>query len=217
MTEPNETQLTIEEALLRRRGVESEMEAMPEPTLDETIQASFREEELKEQLTDQPQEEETMIPTSFQGEMPTSSTPQASASIGNLPPVDKTSTPAYPERGVTTAGRLLDIRPVDFEAYKVAEFLAGPDFSVHYVERQLRLLSTIPEMIPPTNQWNIPAGVDLSKIVYDTILTPGFVLHVWPIVRMLMGTSIGNVVWEVKVICTIALMEVIRMLGLAHG
>lgn len=215
MTEQNETPLTMEEALLRRQGEEPATEPIPEPTQDEIIQAGLREAELMEQLSDLPQGEDAIpsppIPTS------TNSTTPEIASIGDPPPADKTSIPESQEKTVTMADKLLGIRPLDSETYIVAEFLAGPDFSVHYVERQLATLSTIPEMIPPPNQWALPAEVDLPKLIYETILTPGFVTQVWPIVRMLMGTSIGNVVWEVKVICTIAFMEVTRMVGLAHG
>jgi len=226
MSKMDETPKSIEEALQGRPGAETETEEeIQDPTLDETIQAMRREAELQRTLSAQPQE--TLFPPTFLSPMdlttttnsetnsPKLTTPEPpAASIIDPPPVEKTSTQAS-AKALRILNPVSDIWPK--EMIRVAEFLSGPDFNPNWVERQIRMLSTIPEVIPPTTQWLLSAEVDLPRLAYDIIMTPGWVSRTWPSIRILLGSSIGNVQWVVKVLCTLAVLQAVSVVGMFDG
>jgi hypothetical protein len=206
----SETPKSIEEALQGRPGMEPDEEIQEEPTLDETIQAVQREAQLQAQLTDQPMGTTTNTTTS-----PTLTNPMPEAALTESHrPVTVDSTPESVE-----AIKLLDPRPNHWPAdmVRLAEYLAGPDFTINWVESQIRVLSTVPDIVPSPNQWKLPAEVDLPKLVFDIIRTPGWLSREWPSLRVLMGGSMGNIQWAAKVLVTLAIFQAVNLVGMFDG
>jgi hypothetical protein len=100
---------------------------------------------------------------------------------------------------------------------RLAEYLAGPDFTINWVESQIRVLSTVPDIVPSPNQWKLPAEVDLPKLVFDIIRTPGWLSREWPSLRVLMGGSMGNIQWAAKVLVTLAIFQAVNLVGMFDG
>ena len=212
----SETPKSIEEALQGRSGMEPDEEIQEEPTLDETIQAAQREAQLQAQLTEQPMPTQIVTGTTTNTTTsPTLTNPAQEAVLTESPqPAITVSTPESVE-----AIKLLDPRqnqwPVDM--VRLAEYLAGPDFTINWVESQIRVLSTVPDITPSPNQWKLPAEVDLPKLVFDIIRTPGWLSREWPSLRVLMGGSMGNIQWAAKVLVTLAIFQAVNLVGMFSG
>jgi hypothetical protein len=232
MTKKIEKPESIEEALQGRPDVEEiqnemtdsrtpteeEMIAMiPGPAMTEEDLAVMRMEELQDKYGQKPNPTTERIGTTTNTETTSQTTEepiQEAVSNDDLQPADKTSileSPIAPEES-----KKIQKETKDENLERVEEFLTGRDFNQHWVERQLTLVSSIPEMIPPTTQWNLPAGVDLTQIVYDILMTPDWITDAWPSMKVIMGSSIGNIPWCIKTLCTLALFSAIRLFGLVE-
>lgn len=87
------------------------------------------------------------------------------------------------------------------------------DWRPHAVAMHLRALcSQLPAVCPPYSLWNIPRRVDVSQLVHDCIHSPGYIESVWPSIRLVMGSNVGNVTWCASVLTSFALFSVIGML-----
>jgi hypothetical protein len=88
----------------------------------------------------------------------------------------------------------------------------GIEYDINWVRLHLTNLGRIPNVIPVQTIWNVPASLDIPKLIYDNVLSLGYVENVWPCLCVVMGSSIDNVLWSAGVLTTIALFDTIRML-----
>lgn len=200
---------------------DEELTAMiPGPTLDETIQAARREAQLQAKLMDP-----TLESAPIQNPIPTVTT-NTTTSPTLTSPVQEAALTESPQSVATDsiqasveAIRLLDPRPNQWpvDVVRLAEYLAGPDFTINWVESQIRVLSTVPDIVPSPNQWKLPAEVDLPKLVFDIIRTPGWLSREWPSLRVLMGGPIGNIQWAAKVLVTLSIFQAVNLVGMFDG
>jgi hypothetical protein len=218
----SKTPKNIEEALQGRPGMESDEEIQEEPTLGETIQAAQREAQLQAQLMD-PTLESAPIQNPIPCPVMMTNTTTSPTLTNPVPEAALTESPQHAAtdsiRASAEAIKLLDPRPNQWpvDVVRLAEYLAGPDFTINWVESQIRVLSTVPDIVPSPNQWKLPAEVDLPKLVFDIIRTPGWLSREWPSLRVLMGGSMGNTQWAAKVLVTLAIFQAVNLVGMFDG
>jgi hypothetical protein len=127
------------------------------------------------------------------------------ASITSPPPVKDDSTPAS-----------LDSQKANQENLartNLIEFVGGDTFSVAWCAQRINSIVQGSSFVPTPNLWRTPPGTDLSRVVYDVVVSEGWVERRWPSLRMVMGQSIDNVEWSCGVLCWFALMDAIMFLG----
>jgi len=95
---------------------------------------------------------------------------------------------------------------------RLIEYVHSSEFSTDWVRMHHCWISRVPSVIPRLTTWDLPNNVDVYKIIYETILMPGYIETCWPSLKLVMNTSIDNVEWTAGVLTTIALFDVIRML-----
>lgn len=103
-----------------------------------------------------------------------------------------------------------DSELVGFQAY-----IDGDQFTPSFVSYQLIVICGNPQVIPIMSQWCLPNSLDVSKLVYDVIQSPGYVESIWPVLKILMGLSVNNSSWAAKVAVTLALFDSIKLFPLA--
>lgn len=96
---------------------------------------------------------------------------------------------------------------------RLVEFINDSGITVDWVRLHLGHVSRIPSVIPSITLWNGPSFEDVAKNVYLTIVALGYVENTWPILKMVMGSSVDNVEWAAGVLCTIALFDTIRVMA----
>ena len=97
---------------------------------------------------------------------------------------------------------------------RLIEYVHSSEFSTDWVRMHHCWISRVPSVIPRLTTWDLPNNVDVYKIIYETILMPGYIETCWPSLKLVMNTSIDNVEWTAGVLTTIALFDVIWMIPL---
>jgi len=97
---------------------------------------------------------------------------------------------------------------------RLIEYVHSSEFSTDWVRMHHCWISRVPSVIPRLTMWDLPNNVDVYKIIYETILMPGYIETCWPSLKLVMNTSIDNVEWTAGVLTTIALFDVIQTLPL---
>ena len=95
---------------------------------------------------------------------------------------------------------------------RLLEFVRSSAFNENYVQLHLNHIARIPSVIPVPAIWNIPGSVSVARLIYQTIMQPGYVESIWPSLSIVMGTSRDNMEWCCNVLCTLATFDVIRCL-----
>lgn len=104
----------------------------------------------------------------------------------------------------------------DIELVKLMEYLDGDGFAYSSVAFQLRTICGNPQVIPTMSQWQIPPALDVTRLVYDILMSPGYIESIWPILKILLGTNIGNSVWTGNIAITLALFDALKLFPLAN-
>jgi hypothetical protein len=105
----------------------------------------------------------------------------------------------------------------DIELIKFMEYLDGDNFAYSSVAFQLRAICGNPQVIPVMSQWQIPPALDVTRLVYDILLSPGYIESIWPVLKILLGTNIGNSVWTGNIATTLAVFDAMKLFPLANA
>ena len=105
--------------------------------------------------------------------------------------------------------------PQDVNLRRLIEFVNGEMYSINWVRLHLVHMSRIPAALPSPTLWKVPEKIEMAKLVYDVVTSPGYVENQWPVMQILMGPSIDNAEWSVGVLTTLALFDAIRLLPYA--
>jgi hypothetical protein len=113
---------------------------------------------------------------------------------------------------VTSILESADQPPLDNNLRRLLDFVGGDQFNVNYVQLHINHIVRLPSVVPVPALWDIPGNLNVAKLVYDTVVSLGYIENVWPSLRLVMGTSVGNTEWCCNVLCTLGLFDVIRVL-----
>jgi len=106
----------------------------------------------------------------------------------------------------------------DPELVKFMEYVWGDGFVLSSVAYQLNVVCGNPQVVPSLNQWDIPKGIEkgleIPMMVYRLMMVEDYLKGIWPVLKVLMGSNIGNAVWTANVAVTVALFDVAKLLPL---
>ncbi|MHC4867550.1 MAG: hypothetical protein ACYTEX_26055 [Planctomycetota bacterium] len=102
----------------------------------------------------------------------------------------------------------------DTGLHNLSRFVNGPEFTIDWCRMHLLEISRIPNVVPSPTMWDLPAQIDVAKVVFDVVRSKGFVENSWPSLQVVMGSSVDNVLWCCGVLCTMAIFRAIQLLPL---
>ena len=87
----------------------------------------------------------------------------------------------------------------------------------HYVygtaAAQIRAICDNPTVVPQMSQWSRSFHDKLPAMVTGVLMQPGYLDDIWPQVKLVMGTSVGNVTWAAQVATSIAFFDLLKFLA----
>lgn len=89
------------------------------------------------------------------------------------------------------------------------EHIMSNGFNEAVVSMYLNLICASPNMVPSTTTWNMPKRERLPAMVYKTLIAPGFLDTIYPALKIVMGSNIGNTDWTASTSITFAFFGVI--------
>jgi len=220
--EPTEDEIVTQ--ALRDVEVEKKVEAvLSEPTLNEIAEKAKT--ILMGETTTMSESAESNSPET--GTIPVSSTDPQPATKGftlgyrEQPPQGKEPNEetldaiADPGKSVDSVEEpMSELNDGGINLRRLIEYVHSSEFSPDWVRMHHCWISRVPSVIPRLTMWDLPNNVDVYKIIYETILMPGYIEDCWPSLKLVMNTSIDNVEWTAGVLTTIALFDVIWMIPL---
>lgn len=106
-------------------------------------------------------------------------------------------------------------RGEDKELTRLVDYVHSGEYSAAWVQLHISSISSFPSVLPTPTLWDIPNDMDIAGLVYQVVLTAGFVENNWPHLRLIMGSSRDNVDWSAAVLTTFALFQAIQLLPFA--
>jgi len=95
----------------------------------------------------------------------------------------------------------------------IKSFVKSTGFNVNWVQMHLTSLCAMPRVLPSITLWDIPnKNMNIAEFVYQLLMTDNYIDEIWPILKILLGTSIGNESWTVAVATTVALFDCLKVL-----
>jgi len=87
----------------------------------------------------------------------------------------------------------------------------------HYVHGtaagQVTAICANPSVMAPTTQWGQNLLNDLPKMLTGILMQAGYLDNIWPQLKLVMGTSVGNVQWAVQIASSIAFFDLLKVLS----
>jgi hypothetical protein len=217
-------------SILEALGARGE-ETGPEPTTEEHVMMSLGEAGLMDRLESEqypegpPQEQIREKAKAIRDAAVKALVEQATAEVmamTSLPETEKQITPASniapppATAKCTQALQAQEDRPRKNENLRrLIDFVNGEMYSINWVRMHLMHISRIPNALPSPTLWKIPGNLEVAKLVYDVVLSPGYVENLWPTLEILMGSSVDSTEWCAGVLTTLALFDSIRLLPYA--
>jgi hypothetical protein len=96
-------------------------------------------------------------------------------------------------------------------------FIKSDSFNVSTVGHMINTICSQPRGLPYVHTWVVPKGCDIPLYVYTIVTTDGYVDALWPCLKMVMGTNIGNAFWTASVAVSAALNDAIRFLPVVES
>lgn len=100
----------------------------------------------------------------------------------------------------------------DLNLRRLVEYIHSNEYSEAWVQLHISSISSFPRVLPTPTLWDVPSSVDMAALVYQVVLTSGFVENIWPYLRLIMGLSKDNVNWTAAVLTTCALFQALPLL-----
>lgn len=175
------------------------VETSQDPRINPEVRPTFS--EVGFELTTNQPPQEVVHPNTESGNLPMETT-TLSQDIKN-PPATQPST--QESEGV---------KDKDLENLK--EYVYGNEFNRRTVELTITTLSSIPRSLPFPSLWRIPKTLDISKFVYNILMTPGYLDGIWESLAIVMSDNKANTYWTASVAIGIALYDSLKFLPIAQ-
>ena len=100
----------------------------------------------------------------------------------------------------------------DVELTALRDYILNNGFVVAAVAFHIVTLCSQPLVITPTTTWDFKDRAMIPEMVLALLKQPGYIEGVWPSLKIVMGSNIGNAAWSAGILMTIALYDIIRTL-----
>jgi hypothetical protein len=105
--------------------------------------------------------------------------------------------------------------PVDPQFTKLAEHVLV-NVDENYILAHMGSILSNPTVVPPLNIWTPDVPINVPKLVRSLINQPGYLQQIYPILKVLMGTSFSNIEWTSNVLVTLAFYDMVKVLPFAQ-
>ncbi len=103
----------------------------------------------------------------------------------------------------------------DLAALKV--YILSNGFVPSAVAMHIVMLCSQPLVTPSTTTWDFTDRANVPDMVFAILKTPGYLEGIWPSLKIIMGTNVGNPAWCASIATTIAFFDCIRTLPTLKG
>ncbi|KKM78380.1 hypothetical protein LCGC14_1360560 [marine sediment metagenome] len=100
----------------------------------------------------------------------------------------------------------------DIELTALRKFIIGTGFVLSGVSYHIVALCSQAMMIPSTTTWDFKDRANVPDMVLALLRQPGYIEGIWPTLKVVMGTNIGNETWTAGIATTLAFFDTVRML-----
>ena len=100
----------------------------------------------------------------------------------------------------------------DIELAALRKFIMSTGFVLSTVAYHIVSLCSQPMMIPSTTTWDFKDRANVPDMVFALLKQPGYIEGIWPALKVVMGTNIGNETWTAGIATTLAFFDTVRML-----
>ena len=130
-------------------------------------------------------------------------TQQETITSGSTP--QTTLRPMSPVETLAETGKTMDVGGMaSFIEYVQTSWLR------HAIAMHVRLISMqCPEALPASITWRVPQNIDVPDLVRKKMADPNYLMSIYPLLTMLMGSNIQNKEWTTAVATTITLFRVL--------
>lgn len=171
-------------------------EMIPEEAPDELVTRALAEARAEEQI----------LPPSIKV------APDPPPKAEKIIPASSTDLPSAIEHSSRESQESIQKPKIESEYQSLRDFLHGDGFNKTSVQYIVAEICSIQGSLPYPNTWLIPKQVDMIQLVYDIIIGTGYLSEIWPTLKIIMGTSIGNLKWAANIVTFLALHDALRLL-----
>ena len=100
----------------------------------------------------------------------------------------------------------------DRELTALKKYIFEDGFVVSTVAFHIVTLCSQPLVTPSTTTWDFVDRAMVPEMVFALLNQPGYLEGIWPSLKVVMGSNIGNAAWTAGISTTIAFFDVIRTL-----
>jgi hypothetical protein len=96
---------------------------------------------------------------------------------------------------------------------RIKRYFGDGHYTYAVAAAQLAAICSNPSVMPLTTQWSEGYLDKLPKMLSEVLLNPGYLDSIWPQLKLVMGTSIGNVTWAAQIATSIAFFDLLKILS----
>lgn len=100
----------------------------------------------------------------------------------------------------------------DKELRAMRDFIMGTSFVVYGVAMHIVALCSQPMTTPSTITWDFKDRAMIPDMVFALLKQPGYIEGIWPSLKVIMSSNVGNATWCAGIATTLAFFDVIRTL-----
>lgn len=95
---------------------------------------------------------------------------------------------------------------------KIKQYFAEGHYVYGTAAAQVTRLCSDPTVMPVSSQWTTPFHDALPKMLTEILMQPGYLDNIWPQLKLVMGTSVGNITWAALIASTIAFFDMLKVI-----
>jgi hypothetical protein len=100
----------------------------------------------------------------------------------------------------------------DVELTNLKKYILEDGFVLATVAFHIVALCAQPMTTPSTTMWDFRDRANIPDMVLALLNQPGYIEGIWPSLKIVMGSNIGNSAWSAGISTTIAFFDVVRTL-----
>ncbi|KKN55764.1 hypothetical protein LCGC14_0579130 [marine sediment metagenome] len=100
----------------------------------------------------------------------------------------------------------------DKDLVALKEYVLSNGFVPSAVAMHIVMLCSQPLVTPSTTTWDFKDRANVPDMVFAILKTLGYLEGIWPSLKIIMGTNVGNPAWCASIATTIAFFDCIRTL-----
>ncbi len=100
----------------------------------------------------------------------------------------------------------------DKDLKAIKDYVLSNGFVPSAVAMHIVMLCSQPLVTPSTTAWDFKDRANIPDMVFAILKTPGYLEGIWPSLKIIMGTNVGNPAWCASIATTIAFFDCIRTL-----